>query len=141
MFLKSTKNYQFFETNHDQFQEKIFSSFASEPNLTSKIFIVILGTHFLTYFRENWHLARLPRTSKCRFPLIEILKKVKIWGPLMWNNSFLPTAPQKKARTKVDMPPPRFRPAWTSSSGNFVSPAASGPYNNSRGQAPGRRFK
>jgi hypothetical protein len=34
--LKSTKNYKFFYTNHDQFQEKKISSFISEPNLKSK---------------------------------------------------------------------------------------------------------
>jgi hypothetical protein len=51
--------------------------------------------------------------------------------------------PQKKQKTEDGMermPPPRFRPAWTSSTGNFVSPTPNRPYNFGRVSAPGRRF-
>jgi hypothetical protein len=45
-----------------------------------------------------------------------------------------------KADTGMEaMPPPRFRPAWTSSTGHFVSPVVSRPFNTGRGR-PGRRF-
>jgi hypothetical protein len=29
----------------------------------------------------------VPKTTKCRFPLFEILKKAKIWGPLLSRDS------------------------------------------------------
>jgi hypothetical protein len=51
--------------------------------------------------------------------------------------------PQKKQKTEDGMermPPPRFRPAWTSSTGNFVSPAPVKPFNTGRGRFMGRRF-
>jgi hypothetical protein len=50
--------------------------------------------------------------------------------------------PKKKPRTEDEMdrmPPPRFRPAWTSTSGNFVTPSSGRPFNN-RGRSYGRQF-
>jgi hypothetical protein len=54
----------------------------------------------------------------------------------------LPAPRQKRVKEDEDteaMPPPRFRPAWTSSSGHFVSPPVNRPFNRGRGWPPGRR--